>query len=672
MYTHFYAYIDKSLEEFLDDKNLDNPLSNHRNSADAYVEWGRRRSEMVLMNNITCMEFEGREDTISSVLDSVCKTILKPSAKKPVYFIHASPGMGKTRLFLEMVRMGDEERKSYLSKSLDKENKIKLIDDFLHVAISFNGCTYYNPMHTKISDVSDILSHVSLRIMHIWLSTVAIEDLFKVITTAKKAGELTNDLLSFKSVISIVLRRASRKRIVLFIDEILKMDDSEVMNQLVLRLSAAQDEESYSLRVCYSALKVDIFERVKAYSGRKIICTPLPLIHEDATRSISTKVANKETRPRDGETQSNEMFIDAMTQLSGGHMRALETLATTFEDLNRTEDVLDLIRKAGRHYSTLYVTNIYAAVVLSLLASPIKKSATVNYLGKSITVDDMVASGRLMASFENEQSELKVLPNMPPLSLIQWAFQTADNYNCKDKTSEYQVANTISNIVQEALATGAMTGKKFESVCIRRHILMRHVYKSVMEGNVVENPTGVDWRRATLKDYFKYTRREGIISAELADLTFDFTQLLPSKWEMLKNNAAIKTFFEKNYAEKRLAVGQPTNPNFKAIDYFLCLVSNCGVVVTLVFQSKFSSEDSTTIVNVGGIEKTLKKAIDLTAKFRVPRNTIICVAELWRVPPGTGAIDKPMSVENTICQTKRELEMQAGPLMTDLMALADI
>ena len=261
---------------------------------------------------------------------------------------------------------------------------------------------------------------------------------------------------------------------------------------------------------------------------------------------------------------------------------------------------------------------------------------------------------------------------MPPLSLIQWAFQTADNYNCKDKTSEYQVANTISNIVQEALATGAMTGKKFESVCIRRHILMRHVYKSVMEGNVVENPTGVDWRRATLKDYFKYTRREGIISAELADLTFDFTQLLPSKWEMLKNNAAIKTFFEKNYAEKRLAVGQPTNPNFKAIDYFLCLVSNCGVVVTLVFQSKFSSEDSTTIVNVGGIEKTLKKAIDLTAKFRVPRNTIICVAELWRVPPGTGAIDKPMSVENTICQTKRELEMQAGPLMTDLMALADI
>ena len=71
---------------------------------------------------------------------------------------------------------------------------------------------------------------------------------------------------------------------------------------------------------------------------------------------------------------------------------------------------------------------------------------------------------------------------------------------------------------------------------------MRHVYKSVIEGNVVENPTDVDWRRATLKDYFKYTPREDTITAELANLTFDFTQLLPSQWEMLENNASIKTF----------------------------------------------------------------------------------------------------------------------------------
>ena len=668
-----YIYLDKSLEEFLDDKNLDNPLGNHRSTSDAYVEWGRCRSEKVIMNNVTCMEFEGRENTISSILDNVCDTILKPLAKKPVYFIHASPGMGKTRLFLEMVKMGDEEQKFYLSKSPDIENKRKLVDDFLHIAISFNGCTTYDPIHLKISHVSEILSQISLRIMHIWLTTVAIDDLYLAIIGGLAAGELTGDLLSLKSVLSVVSRRANRKRIVLYMDEILKIDDSEVINQLVMRLSAAQDEESYSLRVCYSALKVDIFERVKTYSGRMIICTPLPLISENDTRSISTKAANKDELPRERATQSKEMFINAMTLLSGGHMRAMETLTRTFEELSCTEDVLDLMRKAGRKYFSLYDSNIYGAVVLSLLACPIRKSATVNHSGKSITVEDMVASGRLMASFENERSELPVLPNMPLLSLIQWAFQTADDYKSKVNAPEYQVASTISNIVQEALATGPMTGKKFESICIRRHILMRHVYKSIMEGNIVENPTNVDWRRATLRDYFKYIRREGPISAELADLTFDFTQLLPSQWEMLENNASIKKFLNKNYAEKRLIIGQPANTNSEAIDYFLGLVSNCGVVVTLVFQSKFSSEDSTTKVDVSGIEKTLEKAMKLTNEdFGVPRNTIICVAELWRVPPGKGAIDEPMKVENTIVQTKRELEMQVGPLMTDLMALADI
>ena len=624
------------------------------------------------MNNVTCMEFEGREDTISSVLDNVCYTILKPLAKKPVYFIHASPGMGKTRLFLEMVRMGDEEQKYYLSKSADIENKRKLVDDFLHVAISFNGCTNYNPVHVKITDVSDILSHISLRIMHIWLSTVAIEDLFNAIRVAVIAGEVTDNLLSLKSVLSLVSRRASRKRIVLYMDEMSKIDDSKLMNHLVEILSAAQDEESHSLRVCYSALKVDIFERIKEYSRRMIICTPLPLISENDTRSISTKAINKDELKRDRAIQTKEMFINAMTLFSGGHMRAIEILTRTIEELSSTEDALDFIRKAGRTYSASYITNIYAAVLLSLLACRIKKSATVNHSGRSTTVEDMVACGRLMASFDNERSNLPVRPNMPLLSLVQWAFQTAEYNHRKNKSSEYQVADTICNIVQEALATGSMTGKKFESVCIRRHILMRHVYKSVMEGNIVENPTNVDWRNATLKDYFKYSQREDRISAELADLTFDFTQLLPSTWEMLENNAAIETFLKTNYAEKRLLIGQPTNTNFRGIDYFLGLVSNCGVVVTIVFQSKFSSEESTTIVDVGGIKKTLEKVIKLTEDFGAPRNTIICVAELWHVPPGKGAIDEPLKVENTIVQTKRDLEIQVGPVMTALMALANI
>ena len=77
-------------------------------------------------------------------------------------------------------------------------------------------------------------------------------------------------------------------------------------------------------------------------------------------------------------------------------------------------------------------------------------------------MDDMVASGRLMASFENERSNLPVLPNVPLLSLIQWALETVEDYSDGDR--EYEVADTSSNIVQEAFATGPITGKKFKSV----------------------------------------------------------------------------------------------------------------------------------------------------------------------------------------------------------------
>ena len=671
MNYHFAICLDESLQEFLDGKGLGNSVADHRTSSDAYVEWGRRRSEMVLMNNVTCMEFEGREDTIGSVLHNVCSTILEPTAKKPLYFIHASPGMGKTRLFLEMVRIGADEQKRLLSGLPDRKEAIDLVDDFLHIAVSFNGCTTYDPMHIKITDVPDILSHISLRIMHIWLSTVAIEDLFKAITTAMKAGEVTDELLSLKAVLKLVSRRTGRKRIVLFIDEILKIYDSDVMNHLVLRLCAAQDEVSYSLRGCYSALRVDIFERVRSNSGRDIICTPLRLISRAITRSISTKVVKRDKYPRLWEASTKRQFIEMMTLLSGGHMRAMETLALTLAHHEGSESVMEYIRKACRNYVRSFETNIYGAVLLSLLGYSVSKDTIVNDSGKSITVEDMVASGRLMASFETVETNLDVMPNMPLISLIQWAFRTFDEFrNVKKKSKRlgYEVARTISYMLHVAVATGPVSGKKFEYVCIMRHILMRQLYKSLMEENIVRNITGVDWRKATLKDYFKYTRCEGRISAELSTLTFDFTQLLPNEWELLKDDDAVKKFFKKNYTRKRSAIGQPTNPNFEAIDYFLCLVSNCGVVVTIVCQTKFSSEISTTKVQMNDIETTLEKAMKITNEdFGVPKNSIISIAELWRMSPGKSKVNEPMKLENSFVQTK-----QVGPLMADLMALADL
>ena len=238
------------------------------------------------MRNVPCLDFEGREVTIKSLLNNVCDSILNPTAKTPIHFIHASDGVGKTRLFLEIVKMGIHEQ-NRLSRSFFQKkkswikNKKALLDDMLHIAVSFNCRTTYDPEHTTITTVPGILSHITLRILHIWLSKVS---------NALAAGVVTDEHQTLESVLSLVSRRAGRTHIVLYVDEVLKMYDSDAMNNLVVHLSAAQDEEDedegedededekppYSHRVCYSDLKDDIFARVRNFSGRDIICTPLP------------------------------------------------------------------------------------------------------------------------------------------------------------------------------------------------------------------------------------------------------------------------------------------------------------------------------------------------------------------------------------------------------------
>ena len=128
----------------------------------------------------------------------------------------------------------------------------------------------------------------------------------------------------------------------------------------------------------------------------------------------------------------------------------------------------------------------------------------------------------------------------------------------------------------------------------------------MMEDNINDNPTKVDWRNATLKDYFMNTRRDGPMSAELAKLTFDFTK--PLGWELLHNHASIVTFFNKMYAENLSMIGQPSQSNFEAGDYYECRRSNCNKAVTIVYQTKLSSKISGEKINISKIERMLKNA----------------------------------------------------------------
>jgi len=143
-------FVDKSLEEFLDGEGLDDPLAEHRRSPEAFIEWGRGRTLKVMSQDSTPMTFDGREEVLSALLDYVSTSILKDSDKSSIFFIHASPGVGKTRLFTEVVKMSTDEQKRFLVDNPSIVENATVIDNILHMAITFNSATPYEAKHGKV------------------------------------------------------------------------------------------------------------------------------------------------------------------------------------------------------------------------------------------------------------------------------------------------------------------------------------------------------------------------------------------------------------------------------------------------------------------------------------------------------------------------------------------
>ena len=62
-------------------------------------------------------------------------------------------------------------------------------------------------------------------------------------------------------------------------------------------------------------------------------------------------------------------------------MRAMESMARTYENLKQSKDFSKYIRAAFSNYGNSYETNIYGEVLLSLLGYSVPKDTIVNYLG---------------------------------------------------------------------------------------------------------------------------------------------------------------------------------------------------------------------------------------------------------------------------------------------------
>jgi hypothetical protein len=286
-----------------------------------------------------------------------------------------------------------------------------------------------------------------------------------------------------------------------------------------------------------------------------------------------------------------------------------------------------------------------------------------------------------------ENESLGLMPFSPLLMLYGWAHavlgevdrKMGAKFNAEAVGSSIwgaDVAAALVDIFSRSL-DGGFTGEKFERFCIARHKLMRFVYRDIMMDGIVENPTGVDWRLATIDDIYSERLRAGPMSEALKQLRFDVTQPFMWEWKTYKDNE-ISEYLQESYEKKLSRFCIPSNDQYPNIDHWISLVSLDGQVVIIAHQNKWSADASMTKVNIKVVDATLQAAIDDTArKHSIPKGSIVAIAELWRVTGLTGVSEKetvpaPSAVNNAIIQSRREMEMQLGPTLSALLKIAEL
>ena len=251
------------------------------------MAWGRNRSSNIVKVDRPDMPFSGRRDAVNELVDHAITVTTARLARNALSFMHASPGMGKTRLLCELVAMNDALVNSQVDRLKDRNESLSAFKELLPVVVTFNGIT---GVDNKFDDrnidlpLNDDLFRFAIRLIHIWLinSNHELERLTGRVITDINEKTLPQDLVSLPSVLELIKSR-SKKTPFLLVDEILNLkDDEKDLASTIVRLSALQDKNRFP--VAFTALRLGVFSQAVTDSGRPIKPIPMHSLSVDDTR----------------------------------------------------------------------------------------------------------------------------------------------------------------------------------------------------------------------------------------------------------------------------------------------------------------------------------------------------------------------------------------------------
>jgi hypothetical protein len=553
--------------------------------SEKFVSQGKSRTiDFIRSRNSQEIAFQGRSDALVSLLLHAASISTKSDTdRSPITVMHASPGVGKTRVFQQLVMMSPEERVSLLSSTPLAESKRQAVENLLPTMISFNDQLSWSNdwiLWSTHGVPQTFEFYCAIRLVFVWLLDGPSYALFVRELAEELAGPHRSRILKWldlENVLRLIWKRSGNKRPYLLIDEPLLFEQEvsvfrkasyvaiDEMAVGVSRVVQLQDflEKEKRIPVAFTALKTGLFAKSRSASRRKLQFIPLELVPFDQTKAIlsaalpPTIIArirdanmnmNSDSYPR-----SNDDILNIFALIAGGHMRSTEFIIvaarSVVEDANVVGDdprssssctLQQIVKEAKREYSSSYIfgaaVGLKEAMLLALYRRPVlfKKPFPVSVHGttRMTTMEDLIGSGLLMATSENNADEEVVSKfQVPLLALLSWCEfkRKGAHLYANLATFEKGVVDAMTSI-EDALFSRSME-ESFESFCHQHSMLMRHVYAEVTRrGRNLPLTSFVDWRRASIADMYPGTSsNKSAMTNDVAKARFDVTQPLTMK-----------------------------------------------------------------------------------------------------------------------------------------------
>jgi hypothetical protein len=383
------------------------PLSNHRPSVEE--AFGPRNGKSPYL---------GREEQMGAILKTIESSMVREE-RNPVYFLHASPGVGKTRLLTEL----------YLKDF--PANKEHLKDKIFFIAADFNrnACEQVFDLNLSFSRPKLFLL---LRLYYIEFADqnqTSWEDFMRL--HYKDSPEIDEIMTFILNQFQNRIKESGCEKIVILVDEILKteiFDDSasaNFSNSCRHVLSRLADDHNSPVRpdmVLFSTLSAPFMLEEQRSSDRGVypICT-LPLLSMEDSRTILSSGITCEfvNEAHHHQPLNRDHCIDLLATICGGHGRSLEYIIRECSQSPGTKRLLDDIVKdaAESLIGTLKEIPDNLVIKAILLGEKVRKLDRWGTTGE--TFESLVNKGILIDSFEGNYDNF-FIPKCPELFFHAW------------------------------------------------------------------------------------------------------------------------------------------------------------------------------------------------------------------------------------------------------------